>query len=77
VNRDGSILDFCRLNDITISPGRPSSTVLRGRVPRKRKFPQLNAKIDEIAASYGVSATTIAMAWLLRHPAGMQPVTGT
>jgi predicted oxidoreductase len=37
----------------------------------------LNAKIDEVAAKYGVTNTTIAMAWLLRHPAHMQPVTGT
>ncbi|MDB5045556.1 MAG: putative oxidoreductase, partial [Deinococcus sp.] len=31
----------------------------------------------EIAANYSVNNTTIAMAWLLRHPAKMQPVTGT
>ena len=40
-------------------------------------FPELNAKIDEIAIKYEVSNTTITMAWLLRHPAKMQPVTGT
>jgi predicted oxidoreductase len=37
----------------------------------------LNQKIDEIANKYEVSNTTIAIAWLLRHPAQMQPVTGT
>ena len=42
------------------------------------KFPALEqAKIDEIAAKHGVTNTTIAIAWLLRHPAHMQPVTGT
>ncbi len=41
------------------------------------KFPELNAKIDVIAEKHGVSNTTIALAWLLRHPAKMQPVTGT
>lgn len=41
------------------------------------KFPQLNAKIDEIAAKYGVANTATAIVWLLRHPAKMQPVTGT
>ena len=35
------------------------------------------AKIDELAGRHGVSNTTIAIAWLLRHPARMQPVTGT
>ena len=41
------------------------------------KYTELNQKIDKLAAKYGVSNTTIVMAWLLRHPAKMQPVTGT
>ena len=39
--------------------------------------PSSTRKSDELAAKYGVSNTTIAMAWLLRHPAKFQPVTGT
>lgn len=78
VNRDGSILDFCRLNDITIQPWSPFQYgFFEGVFLGSEKFPVLNAKIDEIAARYGVSNTTIAIAWLLRHPAHMQPVTGT
>ncbi|MCE5343823.1 MAG: aldo/keto reductase [Eubacteriales bacterium] len=78
VNRDGSILDFCRINDITIQPWSPFQYgFFEGVFLGNEKFPVLNAKIDEIAARYGVSNTTIAMAWLLRHPAQMQPVTGT
>ncbi len=78
VNRDGGILDFCRLNDITIQPWSPFQYgFFDGVFLGSDKFPALNAKIDEIAARYGVSNTTIAMAWLLRHPAKMQPVTGT
>ena len=41
------------------------------------KFPELNRKIDDIAEKYEVRNTTIALAWLLRHPANMQPVIGT
>jgi predicted oxidoreductase len=78
VNRDGSVLDFCRLNDITIQPWSPFQYGFFGGVfLGSDQYPELNQKIDEIAARYGVSATTIAMAWLLRHPARMQPVTGT
>ena len=78
VNRDGSILDFCRLNDITIQPWSPFQFgFFAGAFLDNDKFPVLNAKIDELAARHGVSNTTIAMAWLLRHPAKMQPVTGT
>jgi predicted oxidoreductase len=78
VNRDGSILDYCRLNDITVQPWSPFQYgFFEGVFLNNEKFPELNAKIDEIAAKYEVTNTTIAIAWLLRHPAHMQPVTGT
>ncbi len=79
VNRDGSILDFCRLHDITIQPWSPFQYGFFEGVflGNNEKFPELNKKIDEVAAKYGVSNTTIAIAWLLRHPANMQPVIGT
>ncbi|MFP5108462.1 aldo/keto reductase [Neobacillus sp. C211] len=78
INRDGSILDFCRLNDITIQPWSPFQYgFFEGVFLGNDKFPELNQQIDEIAAKYEVSNTTIATAWLLRHPAHMQPVIGT
>jgi predicted oxidoreductase len=78
VNRDGSVLDFCRLNDITIQPWSPFQYgFFDGVFLGSEKFPKLNQVIDGIAARYNVSNTTIAMAWLLRHPANLQPVTGT
>ncbi|MCM3691918.1 aldo/keto reductase [Neobacillus niacini] len=78
IDRDGSVLDFCRLNDITIQPWSPFQYgFFEGVFLGNEKFPELNQKIDEIAAKYGVSNTTIAIAWLLRHPAKMQPVIGT
>lgn len=78
VNRDGSILDYCRLNDITIQPWSPFQYgFFQGPFLGNKKFPELNKAIDDVAAAHGVSNTTIAIAWLLRHPAHMQPVTGT
>jgi predicted oxidoreductase len=78
INRDGSVLDFCRLNDITIQPWSPFQYgFFEGVFLGNEKFPELNQKIDEIAARYEVTNTTIAIAWLLRHPAKMQPVIGT
>jgi len=78
IDRDGSILDYCRLNDITIQPWSPFQYgFFEGVFLDNDKFPELNKKIDEVAAKHGVSNTTIAIAWLLRHPARMQPVTGT
>ncbi len=78
VNRDGGILDFCRLHDITIQPWSPFQYgFFEGVFLDNDKFPELNQKINEIAEKYNVSNTTIAIAWLLRHPAKMQPVIGT
>jgi len=78
IDRDGSVLDYCRLHDITIQPWSPFQYgFFEGVFLDNPKFPELNRKLDEIAAKYGVSKTTIAIAWLLRHPAKMQPVIGT
>lgn len=78
INRDGSVLDYCRLNDITIQPWSPFQYgFFEGVFLGNEKFPELNQKIGAIADKYEVSNTTIAIAWLLRHPAQMQPVIGT
>ncbi|WP_028975468.1 aldo/keto reductase [Spirochaeta cellobiosiphila] len=78
VNRDASVLDFCRLNDITIQPWSPFQYgFFEGVFLDNDKFPKLNVTINKIADKYGVSNVTITIAWLLRHPAHMQPVTGT
>ena len=37
----------------------------------------LKKKTQKIGEKYGASKTTIAFSWILRHPAKMQPVTGT
>ena len=77
-DRDGGILDFCRLHDITIQPWSPFQYgFFDGVFLDNPKFPELNKKIDEIARKYNVSNTAVTMAWLLRHPAKFQPVTGT
>jgi predicted oxidoreductase len=78
INRDGSILDYCRLNDITIQPWSPFQYgFFEGVFLDNPKFPELNQKINAIAVDQGVTNTAIAIAWLLRHPAHMQPIIGT
>jgi predicted oxidoreductase len=78
VDRDGGILDYCRLHDMTIQPWSPFQFgFFEGVFLDNAKFPELNQKIDEVATAHSVSNTTVAMAWLLRHPAKMQPITGT
>ena len=78
VNRDGGVLDFCRLNKITIQPWSPMQYgFFEGCFVDNEKFPELNKKLEEIGERYGVSKTAVSFAWILRHPAKMQPITGT
>ena len=77
-DRDDSILDFCRLNDITIQTWSPFRySFFEGFFIGSPEFTELNRVLDELASKYEVSAETIAAAWILRHPAKMQLVAGT
>lgn len=78
VDRDGYVLDYCRLKDITIQAWSPLQYgFFEGVFLNNARFPELNAVLDAVAGDHCVSKGTIAIAWLLRHPARMQPVTGT
>ncbi len=78
IDRDGSILEYCRLKDITIQAWSPFQYgMFEGVFLDNDKFPEVNAKINEIAAIKGVSNTVIATAWILRHPAKIQTIVGT
>jgi len=77
-NRDGGILDYSRLHDMTIQPWSPFQYgFFEGVFVDNDKFPEVNQKMQQYADKYGVTKTTIAIAWLLRHPAKMQPIVGT
>lgn len=75
---DGSILDYSRLHDMTIQAWSPFQMPnWQGCFIDNEKYAKLNEEMQVLAEQYGVSKTTIATAWILRHPAGMQVVTGT
>ena len=78
VNRDGGILDFCRLNKITPQAWSPLQFgFFEGCFVDNERFPKLNETLSQLAEKYGVTKTSVAINWLLRHPAKIQPVTGT
>jgi|UniRef100_A0A7V3RDB8 predicted oxidoreductase len=78
IDRDGSVLDYCRLNNITIQAWSPFQYgFFEGVFLDNPKFKKLNEKMDEIAKSYDVPKTAIPIAWILRHPAKIQPIIGT
>lgn len=78
VCRDGSVLDFCRLEDITVQAWSPfQHGFFKGTFMDNSEFKELNNKMSEIAEKYNTTKTAVAIAWILRHPAKIQPVTGT
>lgn len=77
-NRDGSVLEYCRLKDITIQAWSPFQYgMFKGVFLNNEKFPELNALIDQLAEKYQVTNNAIAVAWILRHPARIQTIVGT
>lgn len=78
IDRDGSVLDYSRLNDVTIQAWSPFQTPnWGGCFLGDSRYEKLNQELDMLAAQYGISSTTVAAAWILRHPARMQLITGT
>jgi predicted oxidoreductase len=79
VDRDNGILDYARLNKITLQAWSPFQKGFFDGVflGDREAYPELNDALDEIAASHGVTPTAIAVAWITRHPANMQVVLGT
>ena len=78
VNRDGGVLEFCRLEDITIQAWSPFLYgFFEGVFLSSDKYPELNAEINAMAKLKGVTPEAIVIAWILRHPAKIQAIPGT
>jgi predicted oxidoreductase len=74
----GGIVDYCRLNDITVQAWSPfQAGFFTGVFLGSPEYSELNAVIDRLAAAYDVPAIAIATAWITRHPANIQVVLGT
>lgn len=78
LDRDGGILEYSRLNNMTIQAWSPFQYgFFEGVFLDNDKFPELNKTIDKIVADKGVTNSAIAVAWIQRHPASFQTVVGT
>lgn len=74
-----SILEYCRLHDMTVQAWSP---VAGGRLfnpgPDDPENVHAVAKlIAELAEEKNTTKEAIALGWLLKHPAGIQPILGT
>jgi predicted oxidoreductase len=73
-------LEYCRQHRITIQAWGPlkSGAVITGEEdPPSQAAQDVARLIAELAQAKGVSQEAIALAWLLRHPAKIQPIIGT
>jgi len=78
VMRDGSLFEYCRMNDIVIQAWSPLQYgYFEGVYLGSDKYPELNRVLDRMAAERGVTAAAVALAWILRYPGRTQVVTGT
>jgi predicted oxidoreductase len=78
IDRDGSVLDYCRLNGITIQAWSPFQYgFFEGVFLDNPKFKALNDEMDKVAKKYDVPKSALPIAWILRHPAKIQPIVGT
>lgn len=80
---DGT-LDQCMTMQMTPMAWSPLAGGLLGEGARRLLRWQQNYRVeailpllDEIAAAHGVSRTTIAFAWLLKHPSRIMPIVGS
>ena len=74
-----SVFEYCRLHDITVQAWSP---VAGGRLFNPGDDEPENVRavaklIAELAEQKHTTKEAIALGWLLRHPAGIQPILGT
>lgn len=79
VDRTDSVLEYCRLKDITIQAWSPFQWGFFDGVflGDRERYKELNEAVDVTAGKYDVSPNAVAVGWITRHPAHMQVVVGT
>ncbi len=76
---DGSVLEYSRINKITVQAWSPfqQGFIKKPFIGDKENFPELNKRLEELGEKYSVEPISIASAWILRHPANIQLISGS
>ncbi len=78
ITRAGDTLEYSRLKGIPLQAWSPlQHGFIEGSFIGNESFVELNALLNELGEKYQASSATVALAWVLRHPAFKQVVTGT
>jgi predicted oxidoreductase len=75
----GGILDYCRLNDILVQAWAPVANgwLLDPPAGAGDRVTQTARLARELAALKHTTMEAVVLGWLLRHPAGIQPIIGS
>ncbi len=73
------IIDYCMLNNIHVQAWSPVALgkIFNPSVEAENCIKKLSRKITDYAEEKNTSQEAVALAWLLKHPVGIQPVIGT
>lgn len=73
------ILDYCRLHHIRVQAWSPLAKGELFAFPSSGSDPAHPCRelLVSLAVTHGVTPEAIALAWILRHPAGIQPILGS
>ena len=78
----GPIVDYCQLKQIQVQAYSPLGlkndvSLLRPPEDSTAEVKQMAEALEQIAKTRGIGPDSIALAWLLRHSAGVVPIIGT
>ena len=79
-NFTAGTLEYCQLHNVQIqSWGSLAQGVFSGRDVSNQPthIQQTATLVTELAEKYGTNSDALVLAWLMRHPANIQPVVGT
>jgi predicted oxidoreductase len=81
---DDGTLDQCLAETVTPLAWSPlaggylaTGAKVARKHPRRNVIRGLQGVMDEVAKRYNVTRTVLALAWLLKHPAGIIPIVGS
>jgi predicted oxidoreductase len=78
LDRDGDALAHAQQQGLRIQAWSPLQFgFFEGNFLGHPDYAELNRALDELAQAYACQPGAIAIAWILRHPAGLQAVLGT
>jgi predicted oxidoreductase len=69
-------MDYCRLHDIQVQAWSPLRGLLNPREEASAELKKTAQLLTEMAKAKSTAPASVALAWLLRHPAGIVPIIG-